>query len=193
MIGYIWLKNDLTPIATPSNASGERGVQELRSSLILSSDLELPARFWWAHLSDSKYWIWSSWYRRNAHLSWVVSMNLLIDLLVGTGKYRYLTTSSVRLRSKASLQGHSAVCFLHLLWNLPHVRTEGKLGGIALPPNFWANCARWLKKMYRTLAWFMSCPGCLRQRQMIWIAVKFPPRKYLPGVSGMFIIVMPNP
>lgn len=36
MIGYIWLKNDLTPIATPSNASGERGVQELRSSLILS-------------------------------------------------------------------------------------------------------------------------------------------------------------
>ena len=48
-------------------------------------------------------------------------MNLLIDLLVGTGKYRYLTTSSVRLRSKTSLQGHSAVCFLRLLWNLPHV------------------------------------------------------------------------
>ena len=132
---------------------GRSGAEVVSNPFITGSDLELPARFWWAHLSDSKYWIWSSWYRRNAHLSWVVSMNLLIDLLVGTGKYRYLTTSSVRLRSKASLQGHSAVCFLHLLWNLPHVRTEGKPGGIALPPNFWA--------------WFISCEYCTQHRKML--------------------------
>ena len=168
---------------------GRSGAEVVSNPFITGSDLELPARFWWAHLSDSKYWIWSSWYRRNAHLSWVVSMNLLIDLLVGTGKYRYLTTSSVRLRSKASLQGHSAsFSFLHLLWNLPHVRTEGKLGGIALPPNFWANCARWLKKMYRTLARFMFVRDVFAKARWFGLLWNFPLGKYLPGVSGRLIM-----
>ena len=68
-------------------------------------------------------------------------MNLLLDLLVGAGKFRYLSTNSVEVEQvEVTVHGFSAgsysgLCLMHLLWNLPHVRTSGKLGGIALPPS----------------------------------------------------------
>ena len=67
-------------------------------------------------------------------------MNLLLDLLVGTDKFRYLSTSSVEVEQvEVNVRGFSAgsysgLCLLHLLRNFPHVRTDGELGDIALPP-----------------------------------------------------------
>ena len=69
--------------------------------------------------------------RRNAHLSWVVGVNLLLNLLVGAGKFRYLSTNSVEVEQvEVIVHGFSAgsyngLCLPHLLWKLPHVRTSG--------------------------------------------------------------------
>ena len=41
-----------------------------------------------------------------------------------------------------SAGSYSGLCLLHLLWNLPHVRTDGKLGGIALPPALLHNISK---------------------------------------------------
>ena len=72
-------------------------------------------------------------YRRSAQpIDW--------PAVLSTGKFRCLTTSAVQVEQVAvkvkgfSARSYSGQSFLHLLWNLPHVRTEGKLGGIALPP-----------------------------------------------------------
>ena len=79
-------------------------------------------------------------YRRMAHQSWAMSMTLLVDLLGGNGKHRYLRTVTV---DKAPVQvcirgfsagSYSGLCMCHLLWRMPHLSARGTLGGIALPP-----------------------------------------------------------
>ena len=79
-------------------------------------------------------------YRRMAHQSWAASMTLLVDLLRGNGKHRYLWTVTldkapvkVCIRS-FSAGSYSGLSMCHLLWRMPHMSVWGTLGGIALPP-----------------------------------------------------------
>lgn len=79
-------------------------------------------------------------YRRLAHQSWASSMNLLVDLLLGNGKYRYMCLHSrQKLPASIHIRGFSAgsfsgLCCCHLLWREPHLTVSGILGGISLPP-----------------------------------------------------------
>ncbi len=78
-------------------------------------------------------------YRRLPHLSWTTSLCLLLDLLIGAGKSRYLKTCPhAQSHREVFVRGFSAgsysgICLLHLLWPLPYVHACGKLGGIACP------------------------------------------------------------
>ena len=78
-------------------------------------------------------------HRRLPHPSWTTSFSLLVDLLLGAGKTRYLNTRPhARARREVFVRGFSAgsysgICLLHLLWKLPFVEAHGKLGGIACP------------------------------------------------------------
>ena len=78
-------------------------------------------------------------HRRLPHPSWTTSFGLLVDLLLGAGKTRYLNTRPhARARREVFVRGFSAgsysgICLLHLLWKLPFVEAHGKLGGIACP------------------------------------------------------------
>ena len=79
-------------------------------------------------------------HRRFAHPSWIAGMKLMLDLLLGARKHRYLRKSLVDPRpAQVYVRGFSAgsysgICLLHLLWNMPHVQVGGILGGIACPP-----------------------------------------------------------
>ena len=79
-------------------------------------------------------------HRRLPHPSWTTCVSLLIDLLIGAGKTRYLCTRPhARQQRDVFVRGFSAasysgICLLHLLWKLPFVEARGKLGGIACPP-----------------------------------------------------------
>ena len=79
-------------------------------------------------------------YRRLPHPSWTTCLRLLIDLLIGAGKTRYLgTRPHARHQREVFVRGFSAgsysgMCLLHLLWKFPFVDARGKLGGIACPP-----------------------------------------------------------
>ena len=79
-------------------------------------------------------------HRRFAHPSWIAGMKLMLDLLLGARKHRYLRTRLVDPRpAQVFVRGFSAgsysgICLLHLLWNMPHVQVGGILGGIACPP-----------------------------------------------------------
>ena len=79
-------------------------------------------------------------HRRFAHPSWIAGMKLMLDLLLGARKHRYLRSRPVDPRpAQVYVRGFSAgsysgICLLHLLWNMPHVQVGGILGGIALPP-----------------------------------------------------------
>ena len=79
-------------------------------------------------------------YRRLPHSSWTTCRSLLIDLLIGAGKRRYLCTRPHARRHREvfvrgfSAGSYSGICLLHLLWKLPYVVARGKLGGIACPP-----------------------------------------------------------
>ena len=78
-------------------------------------------------------------HRRRPHPSWTTSFSLLVDLLLGAGKTRYLNTRPhARARREVFVRGFSAgsysgICLLRLLWKLPFVEAHGKLGGIACP------------------------------------------------------------
>ena len=79
-------------------------------------------------------------HRRLAHPSWVASMKLTLDLLLGAGQKRYLCSrpfnnvpAQVYVRG-FSAGSYSGICLLHILWSMPHVQVGGILGGIALPP-----------------------------------------------------------
>ena len=79
-------------------------------------------------------------YRRLPHGMWVSTMSLVLDLLVGRGKRRYVETphwspKEVSIHVQGFSAGsYSGLCLLHLLWKLEHVHASGKLGGIAVPP-----------------------------------------------------------
>ena len=79
-------------------------------------------------------------HRRLPHPSWTTCFSLLLDLLLGAGKTRYLCTRPhARAQREVFVRGFSAgsysgICLLHLLWQLPFVDARGKLGGIACPP-----------------------------------------------------------
>ena len=76
-------------------------------------------------------------YRRLPHPTWTSCINLLLDLLLGAGKARYLCTRpTARHLREVFVRGFSAgsysgICLLHMLWKLPHINARGKLGGIA--------------------------------------------------------------
>ena len=78
-------------------------------------------------------------HRRLAHPSWVASMKLMLDLLIGAHKKRYLCSrpfgnepAQVYVRG-FSAGSYSGICLLHILWSMPHVQVGAILGGIALP------------------------------------------------------------
>ena len=79
-------------------------------------------------------------HRRLPHPSWTTCLSLLMDLLIGAGKTRYLCSRAVARHLREvfvrgfSAGSYSGICLLHLLWKLPHVTAGGKLGGIACPP-----------------------------------------------------------
>ena len=78
-------------------------------------------------------------YRRLPHVTWVDSVSLVLDLLIGTGKQRYL-------------------CILHLLWALPHIQVSGKLGCIACPPELLESFLLRKGNIYTSFIMFlMSC------------------------------------
>ena len=71
--------------------------------------------------------------------SWIAGMKLMLDLLLGARKHRYLGRCLVDPRpAQVYVRGFSAgsysgICLLHLLWNMP-VQVGGILGGISCPP-----------------------------------------------------------
>ena len=79
-------------------------------------------------------------YRRMPHQSWATSMTLLVDLLRGNGKHRYLrTVTANKVPVQVCIRGFSAgsysgLSMCHLLWRMQHVSVRGTLGGISLPP-----------------------------------------------------------
>ncbi len=80
-------------------------------------------------------------YRRLPHVTWHESISLVIDLLLGTGKQRCLSTNPGPMKNREvfvrgfSAGSYSGLCLLHLFWKLPHINAAGKLGGIACPPD----------------------------------------------------------
>ena len=79
-------------------------------------------------------------HRRMPHVLWTDSMTLIWNLLMGGRMGRYTGSPDtlvfdqridVRRFSAGSFAGLSA---LHLLWKIPNVVTNGKLGAIACPP-----------------------------------------------------------
>ena len=79
-------------------------------------------------------------YRRLPHPSWNTCFKLLLDLLIGAGKTRYMGTRPHAGHDREvfvrgfSAGSYSGLCLLHLLWKLPFVDVSGKLGAIACPP-----------------------------------------------------------
>ena len=67
----------------------------------------------------------SSSHREFAHPSWIAGMKLILDLLLGARKHRYLRRCLVDPRpAQVHVRGFSAgsysgICLLHLLWNMP--------------------------------------------------------------------------
>ena len=66
-------------------------------------------------------------YRPLPHVTWNDSISLVIDLLVGSGKQRYLSTNPVLMKNREvfvrgfSAGSYSGLCLVHLLWKLPHI------------------------------------------------------------------------
>ena len=79
-------------------------------------------------------------HRRMPHVLWTDSMNLVWNLLMGGRMGRYTgSPDTLVFGQRIDLRGFSAGSFaglstLHLLWQMPNVVTNGKLGAIACPP-----------------------------------------------------------
>ena len=79
-------------------------------------------------------------HRRMPHVLWTDSMNLVWNLLMGGRMGRYTgSPDTLVFDQRIDLKGFSAGSFaglgtLHLLWQMPNVVTNGKLGAIACPP-----------------------------------------------------------
>ena len=67
-------------------------------------------------------------HRRLAHPSWIASMKLMLDLLLGARQKRYLCSRSLHnVPAQVYVPGFSAgsysgICLLHLLWSMPFVQ-----------------------------------------------------------------------
>ena len=79
-------------------------------------------------------------HRRMPHVLWTDSMTLIWNLLIRGRMGRYTgSPDTLVLDQRIDLRGFSAGSFaglstLHLLWKIPNVVTNGKLGAIACPP-----------------------------------------------------------
>ena len=79
-------------------------------------------------------------HRRMPHVLWTDSMTLIWSLLMGGRMGRYTgSPDTLVLDQRIDLRGFSAGSFaglstLQLLWKIPNVVTNGKLGAIACPP-----------------------------------------------------------
>ena len=79
-------------------------------------------------------------HRRMPHVLWTDSMTLIWNLLMGGRMGRYTgSPDTLVLDQRIDLRGFSAGSFaglstLQLLWKIPNVVTNGKLGAIACPP-----------------------------------------------------------
>ena len=79
-------------------------------------------------------------HRRMPHVLWTDSMTLIWNLLMGGRMGRYTgSPDTLVFDQRIDLRGFSAGSFaglstLHLLWTIPNVVTNGKLGAIACPP-----------------------------------------------------------
>ena len=79
-------------------------------------------------------------HRRMPHVLWTDSMNLVWNLLMGGRMGRYTgSPDTLVFDQRIDLRGFLAGSFaglstLHLLWKMPNVATNGKLGAIACPP-----------------------------------------------------------
>ena len=79
-------------------------------------------------------------HRRMPHVLWTDSMTLIWNLLMGGRMGRYMGSPDILMfDQRIDLRGFSAGSFaglstLHLLWKIPNVVTNGKLGAIACPP-----------------------------------------------------------
>ena len=79
-------------------------------------------------------------HRRMPHVLWTDSMTLIWNLLMGGRMGRYTCSpDTLVLDQRIDLTGFSAGSFaglstLQLLWKIPNVVTNGKLGAIACPP-----------------------------------------------------------
>ena len=79
-------------------------------------------------------------HRRMPHMLWTDSMTLIWNLLMGGRMGRYTgSPDTLVFDQRIDLRGFSAGSFaglstLHLLWKIPNVVTNGKLGAIACPP-----------------------------------------------------------
>ena len=79
-------------------------------------------------------------HRRMPHVLWMDSMTLIWNLLIGGRMGRYTgSPDTLVLDQRIDLRGFSAGSFaglstLQLLWKIPNVVTNGKLGAIACPP-----------------------------------------------------------
>ena len=79
-------------------------------------------------------------HRRMPHVLWTDSMTLIWNLLMGGRMGRYTgSPDTLVFDQRIDLRGFSAGSFaglsiLHLLWKIPNVVTNGKLGAIACPP-----------------------------------------------------------
>ena len=79
-------------------------------------------------------------HRRMPHVFWTDSMNLVWNLLMGGRMGRYTgSPDTLVFDQRIDLRDFSAGSFaglstLHLLWKMPNVATNGKLGAIACPP-----------------------------------------------------------
>ena len=74
------------------------------------------------------------------HVLWTDSMTLIWNLLIGGRMGRYTgSPDTLVLDQRVEVRGFSAgsfagLCTLQLLWKIPNVVTNGKLGAIACPP-----------------------------------------------------------
>ena len=79
-------------------------------------------------------------HRRMPHVLWTDSMTLIWNLLIGGRMGRYTgSPDTLVLDQRVEVRGFSAgsfagLCTLQLLWKIPNVVTNGKLGAIACPP-----------------------------------------------------------
>ena len=103
-------------------------------------------------------------HRRMPHVLWTDSMTLIWNLLMGGRMGRYMgSPDTLMFDQRIDLRGFSAGSFaglssLHLLWKIPNVVTNRKLGVIACPPSNLIACPPSnLSSLLRLITPFTCC------------------------------------